>query len=164
MLVAAIIAAAMSTVSSTLNSGSTVLLEDCWKRFFPTRAGERSNLVFLRLSTLALAFVSIVVAMSGVWIWGRENKTVLGRWYVLQGVFSGGMLGLFLIGAFSKRTLPWHAVVATFCGFASLAWVTFGQRILPLPWPLHKNLSIVFATVTIVTVGFLLGLFRGRKL
>ena len=160
LLVAAIIAAAMSTVSSTLNSGSTVLLEDYWKRFFPTRAGVRANLVFLRLSTLALAFVSIGVALSVVWIWGRENKTVLGMWYVLQGVFSGGMLGLFLIGAFSKRTLPWHAVVATFCGFASLAWVMFGQRILPLPWPLHKNLSIVFATMTIVTVGFLFGSFR----
>ena len=160
LLVAAIIAAAMSTVSSTLNSGSTVLLEDYWKRFFPARAGERANMVFLRLSTLVLAFMSIGVALSVVWIWGRENKTVLGMWYVLQGVFSGGMLGLFLIGAFSKRTLPWHAVVATFCGFASLAWVMFGQRILPLPWPLHKNLSIVFATMTIVTVGFLLGSFR----
>jgi SSS family solute:Na+ symporter len=164
LLVAAIIAAAMSTVSSTLNSGSTVLLEDYWKRFFPTRAGERANMVFLRLATLVLAFVAIGIALSVVWIWGRDNNTVLGMWYVMQGVLSGGMLGLFLIGAFSKRTLPWHAVVATICGFASLAWVTFGQSLLPLPWPLHKNLSIVLATVTIVTVGFLLGnLCHGRR-
>ena len=163
LLVAAIIAAAMSTVSSTLNSGSTVLLEDYWKRFFPTRAGERANMVFLRLATLVLAFVAIGIALSVVWIWGRDNNTVLGMWYVMQGILSGGMLGLFLIGAFSKRTLPWHAVVATLCGFAALAWVTFGQRLLPLPWPLHKNLSIVLATVTIVTVGFLLGnLCRAR--
>ena len=164
LLVAAIIAAAMSTVSSTLNSGSTVLLEDYWKRFFPTRVGERANMVFLRLATLVLAFVAIGIALSVVWIWGRDNNTVLGMWYVMQGILSGGMLGLFLIGAFSKRTLPWHAVVATLCGFAALAWVTFGQSLLPLPWPLHKNLSIVLATVTIVTVGFLLGnLCHGRR-
>ena len=47
--------------------------------------------------------------------------------------------------------------MATGCGFLALAWVTFGQQVLPLPWPLHKNLSIVFATLAIVLVGFLLG-------
>ena len=162
LLVAAIIAAAMSTVAATLNSGSTVLLEDYWKRFCPARAGARANMAFLRVTTVLLAFVSIGIALSVVWIWGKDNKTVLGLWYVMQGVLSGGMLGLFLIGAFSKRTRPWHALVATACGFLVLAWVTFGQRILPLPWPLHVNLSIVFATLAIVTVGFSLGIVLKR--
>jgi SSS family solute:Na+ symporter len=84
-------------------------------------------------------------------------------WYMLQGVLSGGMLGLFLIGAFSKRTRPWHAAVATASGFLLLVWVVFGQKILPLPWPLHVNLSIVFATLAIVTVGFSLGTLCGRS-
>ena len=57
------------------------------------------------------------------------------------------------------RTRPWHAVVATASGFMLLVWVVFGQKILPLPWPLHVNLSIVFATLAIVTVGFALGVF-----
>ena len=157
LLVAAIIAAAMSTVAATLNSGSTVLLEDYWKRFCPARTGARANMVFLRTMTVLLAFVSIGIALTVVWIWGKDNTTVLGMWYVMQGVLSGGMLGLFLIGAFAKRTRPWHALVATACGFLVLAWITFGQRILPLPWPLHVNLSIVFATLAIVTVGFFLG-------
>ena len=111
LLVAAIIAAAMSTVSTTLNSGSTVLLEDYWKRFFPSRVGERANMVFLRVMTVLLAAVSIGIALGVVWVWGKDNKTVLGMWYTLQGVLSGGMLGLFLIGAFSRRTRPWHALV-----------------------------------------------------
>ena len=163
LLVAAIIAAAMSTVAATLNSGSTVLLEDYWKRFCPACAGERANMVFLRTMTVLLALVSIGIALTVVWIWGKDNKTVLGMWYVLQGVLSGGMLGLFLIGAFAKRTRPWHAAVATLCGFLLLLWVTFGQKILPLPWPLHANLSIVFATLAIVTVGFFLGVLTGRR-
>ena len=157
LLVAAIVAAAMSTVAATLNSGSTVLLEDYWKRFCPARATARGNLVFLRAMTVLLAAVSIGIALAVVWIWGKDNGTVLGMWYVLQGVLSGGMLGLFLIGAFAKRTRAVHAAVATGCGFLALAWVTFGQQVLPLPWPLHKNLSIVFATLAIVLVGFLLG-------
>ena len=163
LLVAAIIAAAMSTVSTTLNSGSTVLLEDYWKRFCPSCASECANMVFLRVMTVLLALVSIGIALAVVWVWGKDNKTVLGMWYMLQGVLSGGMLGLFLIGAFSRRTRPWHALVATLCGFLLLVWVVFGQKILPLPWPLHVNLSIVFATLAIVTVGFSLGAFLGRS-
>ena len=162
LLVAAIIAAAMSTVAATLNSGSTVLLEDYWKRFCPSRAGERANMVFLRTMTVLLALISIGIALAVVWVWGKDNKTVLGMWYTLQGVLSGGMLGLFLIGAFSNRTRPWHALVATLCGFLLLVWVVFGQKILPLPWPLHVNLSIVFATLAIVTVGFSLGTLFGE--
>jgi len=164
LLVAAIIAAAMSTVAATLNSGSTVLLEDYWKRFAPARATDRANLVFLRAMTVLLALVSILIALSVVWIWGKDNKTVLGMWYTLQGVLSGGMLGLFLIGAFSRRTTAAQALVATVCGFLALAWVTFGQTVLPLPWPLHVNLSIVFATLAIVVAGFTLpALFKTNQ-
>jgi len=155
LLVAAIIAAAMSTLSTTLNSGSTVLLEDYWKRFFASRSTEKSDMAFLRVMTVVLALVSIITALSIVWIWGKDNTTVLGIWYVLQGVLSGGLLGLFLIGAFAKRTGPTHALVATICGFVALAWVVFGQKVLPLPWPIHVNMSLVFATLAIVVVGFL---------
>ncbi len=154
LLVAAIIAAAMSTVAATLNSGSTVLLEDYWKRFCGQRATEKSNLVFLRSMTVALAAVSIFIALAVVWIWGKDNKTVLGMWYTLQGVLSGGMLGLFLIGAFSRRTRRTQAIVAVTCGFLVLIWTTFGQTILPLPRPLHVNLSIVLCTLAIVVTGF----------
>ncbi len=155
LLVAAIIAAAMSTLSTTLNSGSTVLLEDYWKRFFASKSTAKSDMAFLRVMTVVLALVSIITALSVVWIWGKDNKTVLGMWYMLQGVLSGGMLGLFLIGAFAKRTGSVHALVATVCGFLALLWVVFGQRILPLPWPLHIHMSLVFGTLAVVVVGFL---------
>ena len=161
LLVAAIIAAAMSTVAATLNSGSTVLLEDYWKRFASRRANDRSNLIFLRLMTVGLAVVSIVIALAV--IWSTEDMTILSAWWVIQGVFSGGMLGLFLIGAFARRTGAWHAAVAVACGFVALVYIVFGQRLLPLPCVLHTNLAIVFCTVTIVTVGFALGKLCARR-
>ena len=161
LLVAAIIAAAMSTIAATLNSGSTVLLEDYWKRFAPKRANEKSNLVFLRVMTVVLAVVSVLIAL--LVIWCTQDTTILSAWYIIQGVFSGGMLGLFLIGAFAKKTLPWQAGIAVICGFAALLWTACGQSILPLPVVLNKNLSIVFATVAIVTIGFVLGRGCGRK-
>lgn len=155
LLVAAIIAAAMSTLSTTLNSGATVLLEDYWKRFLPSRSSQKSDIVFLRTMTVLLAVLSVTIALAVVWIWGKENKTVLGMWYALQSVLSGGMLGLFLIAAFAKRTGYVHALIATVCGFTALMWVVFGQKIYPLPWPIHVNMSLVFGTLAIITVGFL---------
>ena len=43
-------------------------------------------MVFLRAMTVLLALVSIGIALAVVWVWGKDNKTVLGMWYMLQGV------------------------------------------------------------------------------
>ena len=155
LLVAAIIAAAMSTVAATLNSGSTVLLEDYWKRFCPARANERSNLRFLRTMTVVLAAVSIGIALAV--IWSTTDMTILSAWWVIQGVFSGGMLGLFLLSVVSKRTRGGAAAVATALAILTVVYITFGQKVMPLPVALHTNLSIVLGTLVLVVGGFVIG-------
>ena len=157
LLVAAIVAAAMSTVAATLNSGSTVLLEDYWKRFRPEKATERNNLRFLRTMTVVLALVSIGIALAV--IWSTSDMTILSAWWVIQGVFSGGMLGLFLLSIVSKRTNGTAAAVATVLAMLTVAYITFGQKVLPLPVALHTNLSIVLGTFVLVVGGFVLGRF-----
>lgn len=161
LLVAAIIAAAMSTVAATLNSGSTVLLEDYWKRFFPARANERSNVRFLRTMTVALALVSIGIALAV--IWSTTDMTILSAWWVIQGVFSGGMLGLFLLSIVSKRSTGFAALVATVLALLTVMYITFGQKVFPLPVVLHTNLSIVLGTLVLVVSGFVIGCFSQRK-
>ena len=161
LLVAAIIAAAMSTVAATLNSGSTVLLEDYWKRFWPARANARSNLMFLRTMTVVLAVVSIGIALAV--IWSTTDMTILSAWWVIQGVFSGGMLGLFLLSVVSKRTRGGAAAVATAFAILTVVYITFGQKVMPLPVVLHTNLSIVLGTLVLVVGGFVLGRFASAR-
>ena len=161
LLVSAIIAAAMSTIAATLNSGSSVLLEDYWKRFARRRADERTNLVFLRAMTAALSGFSIVLALGALWI--ARGTSVLSVWWTTLSVFSGGMLGLFLIGAFARHVRSPHALIAVFVGFLLTLWTTLGQGVLPLPAKIHPNLSIVLATLSIVLVGFSLGLVSRGK-
>ena len=161
LLVAAIIAAAMSTVAATLNSGSTVLLEDYWKRFCPSRATERNNIRFLRTMTVVLAVVSIGIALAV--IWSTTDMTILSAWWLIQGVFSGGMLGLFLLSLVSKRSNGTAAAVATALAFLTLLYITFGQKVWPLPVFLHTNLSIVLGTLVLVVGGFALGLVFHQK-
>ena len=158
LLVAAIIAAAMSTVSATLNSGATVLLEDYWRRFVPRRDNERANLVFLRLATAGLGVFAMAVGI------GVMNVTsALTAFWALQSVLSGGMLGLFLLALLARRSRGVHAAIATALGLLAVAWVTFGQGWTDLPFRLHVNLAIVLGTVTLVAAGAALSVFAKGK-
>lgn len=147
MLVAAIVAAAMSTVSATLNSGATVIMEDWFRRYFRPEASERACVATLRASTVFLGAASVAIAFAVIGV-----ESALATWWMLQSVLSGGMLGLFLLGCVSRHVGSAQAAVSTALGVASVAWVVFWQK------TLHPNLSIVVGT----TVLFATGLFMAR--
>ena len=150
LLVAAIIAAAMSTVSSTLNSGATVIMEDWFRRYFSKDASDGACVTVLRAATLFLGIASIGIALLVIGV-----ESALSTWWLLQGVLSGGMLGLFLLGCASKCVSSLQAAVATCIGIAVVAWTVFFQS------SFHPNLSIVFGTVSLIVAGFLFSLIAG---
>lgn len=154
LLVAAIIAAAMSTVSATLNSGATVLLEDYWWRFARGFVSDRSNIVFLRLATAGLGVFAMAVGV-GV----MNVKSALTAFWALQSVLSGGMLGLFLLALLVRRATGQQALVATAVCLLTILWVTFGQSWTGFSFRLHVNLAIVLGTVALVAVGAALSTF-----
>ena len=157
LMVAAIIAAAMSTVSSTLNSGATVLLEDYRKRFFQRVGGRRGDILFLRAATAALGAASVAIGISVM-----NVKSALTTFWALQSVLSGGMLGLFLLALVVKRSKGVHAAVATAAALAVVAWVTFGQEWTGLSIRLHVDMAIVLGTVALVSIGAALSLMKGE--
>ena len=158
LLVAAVVAAAMSTIATTLNSGSTVLLEDYYRRFAGRAVSEASGLRFLRGANVAITVVSILVALAVM-----KATSVLTVWWAMQGILSGGLLGLYLLAFFARRTTSAQAAVAVALGTLTLVWVAFGQRILPLPRPIHVNLGIVLATLVIFFTGYLVGRMREER-
>ena len=158
LLVAAIIAAAMSTISSTLNSGATVLLEDYWKRFASARSNASSDIKFLRLATAALGVLSIVIGI-GV----MNVRSALAAFWGMQSVLSGGMLGLFLLAIMCRRARGAHAAVATIICFLCILYVAFGQELTNFSVRLHVNLAIVLGTLALVALGSVLAVFSRRK-
>lgn len=152
LLVAAIVAAAMSTVSATLNSGATVIMEDWYKRYVRRGATERTCVMTLRVSTVLLGLASIAVAFAVIGV-----ESALSTWWMLQSVLSGGMLGLFLLGCFSARVSSAQAGIATALGVLTVAWVVFGQK------ALHSNLSIVLGTLVLFASGIIFAAVRRSK-
>jgi SSS family solute:Na+ symporter len=160
VLVAALLAAAMSSIDTSLNSSATVLHEDLYRTYLrPDPSPERSLLV-VRLGTVlaGAAGVAVAVAMLGV-------RSLLDAWWTLSGAFAGGLLGLFLLGLLARRADRTAAAVATAVGVATILWLTLSPRLddsfAHLRNPLHANLTIVVGTLVIFGAGVLVARLRG---
>ena len=151
LLIAAVFAAGMSTISTSLNSGATILMTDYYKRYFKRNADDRAEVKFLRTATVLLGVAGIGCALAMI-----KVQSALDAWWTMQSVFSGGMLGLFLLGYFCKKARNFEAAVGVVLGLLVIAWITLLQNKFEELPQLHTNLSIVLGTMTIFIAGFLL--------
>jgi SSS family solute:Na+ symporter len=151
LLIASIFAAGMSTVSTSVTSAATVILTDYVKPLRP-KLTERGGLYVLRLSSLVVGLLGIVVAilMLGV-------KSIIDAWWILSSIFSGGMLGLFLLGIMPRRISRGAAIAGCVAGILVIGWISLAG-VWHLPGPhLHEYLAIVLGTTTIFITGLLAG-------
>ncbi|WBL41832.1 sodium:solute symporter [Algoriphagus halophytocola] len=155
LLIAAIFAAGMSTVSTSVNSSATVLLSDHYKKYINKSPSAKQEMNVLLVSSLFTGLMSIAVglAFNGV-------ASALDAWWALASIFSGGILGLFLLGFIVKSTRSKQASISVFVGVILIAWMSLGSYIFaadsPLINPLHTNMTIVLGTLAIFITGFLL--------
>jgi SSS family solute:Na+ symporter len=158
LLISTIFAAGVSTVSTSLNSGATILLEDYYKRFVDPEVSGKRALRVLQLGTVALAVLGVGCALAMMSV-----KSTLDAWWGLSSVFSGGMLGLFLLGYFSRRARNPEAATGVALGILTIAWVSVFQKTWPLPVAVHTNLSIVLGTTVIFLTGFVFSAVVRRR-
>jgi len=154
LLIAAIFAAAMSSVDSSLNCSATLVLCDIYRRYFRPRAGERESMAVLYATTLVFGALGTGTALALI---GTERA--LDAWWMLSGVFGGGMLGLFLLGQIARRATNAAAVTGVIVGLLAIVWMTFSPGWTGLPEsyrsPLNSLLIPVIGTLAIFLVGLL---------
>lgn len=152
LLIAAIFAAGMSTISTSINSSATIILTD----FFQHRkkiSTEKQNMKILYFSSFTIGLLGMAVGLAMMSV-----KSALDAWWSLAGIFSGGMLGLFLLGFISKKTQNIHAFIGVLSGVLLITWLTFSKQTI-----FHNFLTIVLGTTTIFLVGFSLSFFISKK-
>ena len=169
LLIAAIFAAAMSSIDTSFNSSATVILSDIYKRFINQDAGERESMAVLYGATLIVGAIGTAAAVAMIGI-----ESILDTWWVLSGIFAGGLLGLFLLGLVSPQADSRSASIAVILGIIAILWMSLpallpenseGNAILP-PWltnPLHGNMTIVVGTTMILLIGALLTKLLPRR-
>jgi SSS family solute:Na+ symporter len=152
LLLAAIFSAAMSTISTSLNSSATLLLTDWYLRFFRPQADERESMRVLHGATLVWGALGTGVALAMIGV-----KAALDAWWTLSGIFAGGMLGLFLLGLISRRAGNAAAVTGVVAGVLVILWMTLtpGAAAWPeeLQSPFHTFMTVVVGTLVVLLVG-----------
>ena len=152
LLIASIFAAGMSTVSTSVTSAATIILTDYYKPFVKGRE-DRHHVAVLRISSVVVGVLGSFVAIAMLSV-----ESIIDAWWTLSSIFSGGMLGLFLLGCLSRRISRVAAFVGCVCGVLVIGWISLAG-LWNLPGiHLHEYLAIVLGTTTIFVVGFLLTL------
>ncbi|WP_436714893.1 sodium:solute symporter [Roseiconus lacunae] len=164
LLIAAVFAAAMSTVSTGLNSSATLVMSDFYVRMKNPNASDGARLGVLRRATLIWGVLGTAMALVLV----RLTNSILDIWWTLSGVLGAGIIGLFLLGITSRRVTGLQAIGILACGMSMIAWMTFSitefwpDALSAIASPFHPYLIIVFGALFILLLGRLIHYFQGH--
>jgi len=157
LLIAAIFAAGMSTVSTSLNSSATLAVDDWYRRYVRPGAGPAETLGALYVATGIWGVAGTAVAL---WMTGAGGSA-LDVWWTWSGILGGGMLGLFLLGRISRAGNA-AAALGVSLGLGLIAWATLSLKTSWFPkawrWHIHEYLIPAVGVTTILLAGLGLGI------
>jgi len=142
LLIAAILAAAMSNLSAALNSLSSSLIMDFYVRFRPL-AQEQTKMRLSRVATLFWALLLFGLAVLSLNKVGRVVEVGL----QIASIAYGALLGVFLLGVLTRRANQYGAMVGMVFGFGVELYLWLGTR---MPW----TWWVMIGTVVTFGVGY----------
>tara|TARA_B110000263_G_scaffold203258_1_gene183206 strand:- start:145 stop:1929 length:1785 start_codon:yes stop_codon:yes gene_type:complete len=144
LVVASLIAAYMSTISTHLNWGSSYLIDDVYRRFYRTNREEKHYVRMGRFSTLGLMLISSIVAL--------QLQTAMQAFQILLQIGAGTGL-VFLLRWFWWRINGWTEIAAMAISFLTALYFGFVHTQLGFqPWSPSTTLVV---SVIITTTGWL---------
>ncbi|NLE31514.1 MAG: sodium:solute symporter [Bacteroidales bacterium] len=153
LVLAAIVAAAVSSLDSDMNCLSAILVEDYYQRLKP-RCTDKQRLNAGRWGVLATGLAAMLVAyLYALW----EGEGVLGVVFELYAIFSAGIVGIFLLGLFSRRANKQGlyigiAACVTFTAYALLTST-------PIPWQGQERLLLDLGAWNFSQHPYMLGVY-----
>jgi SSS family solute:Na+ symporter len=168
LVVAALLAAAMSSLDSDLNSMATVIVEDYYGKLRPLATDSQK--LWMGRTTVSILGVCAIL-FSQLWI-GVGTALELG--VQLFSIATAGMLGLFALGALTRRANGRGAAVGIIACILFTAWATLTSVRLPalnsvlldlgpFNYTLHPFLIGILNHLVLLVVGYLASLwFAGR--
>ena len=140
LMIAAIFAAAMSSIDSGIHTISTVCVEDYYKKLIHPAASDRRCLLLARSLTVLWAFLIVVVALLCA-----GSDTIVGMMVSVVSPFFGCAVGIFVLGTSTRRAVSWGVICGALVGYCLVLWVKFGLVRVNgtwnfAPWLLEDNI------------------------
>ena len=166
-IVAALISAAICSLSADLNSLAAVGIQDYYKKLRPHKTDKQylfTSKLFVVISGLLSIVIGALYLLAG-------NEGVLGVIFTIYAIFSGGIVGIFLLGLFSARTNRQGVnigiiVCILFTAWAFLTSTPIGVKNPKLLLDLgsfnfthHKLMLGVYSHLVVIVVGYIASLF-----
>jgi SSS family solute:Na+ symporter len=150
LLIAAILAAAMSNLSAALNSLSSSTIMDFLLRLRPN-TDEQARMKLSRLATFFWAMVLFALAVLALQKVGRVVEVGL----QIASVAYGALLGVFLLGVLTRKANQRGAMVGMLFGFSTELYLWRAH----VPW----TWWVVIGTTVTFAVGYVASLLRPER-
>lgn len=164
LLLAAILAAAMSTLASSLNSSASALVNDFYVPLRKTPASPEHLFSLTRWLTVVFGIVQIGVGIVAGLLTTDPKNTVVSNVLTIAGFSFGLLLGVFALGVLSRRAGQVAALAGAVVGLIVLYYCRFelktaeGRPLIAFPW-----LALI-GSVTTLVAGVCVSLVIPRQL
>jgi solute:Na+ symporter, SSS family len=152
---AAVFAAAMSTLSSSLNSSAAAFINDIWLPLRKREADEHGKLAASRTATVAFGFAQTGIALAFGLI--ASNESIVANVLKISGFAAGPVLGLYFLGIFAPRVRQRSALTGFVLGVGVLSVIAYST-------PVHWAWYALFGSAVTLVSGLFAHLLEGRKL
>ncbi len=165
LVIAAAWAAAMSTLSSSINSMSQVAVNDVYRRHI---APGRDDRHYLRMSVWVSGAFGMLMVLGAIWFSLADTPTLLDGLTALTSVLGGGLFGLFMFGMFTTKGDGRAAFCGIICTLLFVTWTVLPKyELLPAKWSVPFDLYYVdfVGNFVMFGIGYLAAilLFRTKK-
>lgn len=168
IIIAAMISAAICSLSADLNSLAAVGVEDYYKKIRPGKSDKE----YLRAGRSLVVVSGLIAILIAIFYVNAGNEGVLGIVFTLYAIFSGGIVGIFLLGLLSARANNQGITIAIivcilFTAYAFLTSTEIGlgdHKTLLLDlgkynFTHHKLMLGVYSHLIVIGVGYIASLF-----
>jgi solute:Na+ symporter, SSS family len=152
IIIAGLMAAAMSTLSGSISALSSTLVEDIYKPYW---GKVKTQAQILKVSKIiALIWCGILILSAFLFMNSSQAVVVLGL--SIASFTYGGLLGTFLLGVFFKRISQLPAIIGFACGITGMIFIIYFTKI---AWTWY---TIIGVAITIIMAN-LVSLFVKEK-
>lgn len=151
-VVAALLAATMSTVSGSINSVANLGVEDIYRRFFP-KATDHKCLILGRILTISLGVFGTGAALI------LARSSLLSVWdlaLMITGMILAPITGIFVLGIFTKRANSLGVWIGTIASIAANYYAKFYMN-------LHAMAYLTVGVFTCIVIGYLASFLTGKS-
>ncbi|MDH5619987.1 MAG: transporter, partial [Gammaproteobacteria bacterium] len=154
LTLAAVFAAAMSTLSSSLNSSAAAFINDIYLPLAAREPDEAAKLKKSRTATVVFGLVQTGIALG----FGQlgSNESIVANVLKISGFAAGPVLGLYFLGVFAPRVRQRAALAGFLAGVVVLSTIAYTT-------PVHWAWYALIGSLTTLAAGTLVSLVERRN-